>query len=166
MLRTRTIFVISALIAVASCSRKTLQAGSESKEALVQGFIAALTTGNQETVRQYLVRKQEYVEAIHPHTPEAKGVPGSDWWDTMIIRKRDILTSGLLEKFSGKTCSVEISGKEKGIEKHGPVTFYREIPVRIACGDKENFYSDETRYIFGIVVEKYGVWKLLNIFND
>ena len=84
----------------------------------------------------------------------------------MIIRRRDMLTSGLIAKFQGKTCSVSITGKEKKTEKHGPVTFYREIPVKIVCGDKDNLYTDETRYLFGIVVEKYGTFKLLNILND
>lgn len=84
----------------------------------------------------------------------------------MIIRRRDMLTTGLIEKYKGKTCSVEISGVDKKTEKFGPVTFHREIPVKIVCGDKDNLYTDETRYLFGIVVEKYGTFKLLNILND
>lgn len=157
--------ILSALI-VLQCRSQPLQGGAQSKEELVNGFVAALSQGNPETVRNYLVRKQEYVEAIHPHTPEAKGIAGEEMWNTMIIRRRDMLTSGLMRKFEGKTCSVSITGKEKKTEKHGPLTFYREIPVRVMCGDKENVYTDESRYMFGIVVEKYGVFKLLNILND
>jgi hypothetical protein len=158
--------LLFSVLVVASCRSKPLEGGARSKEELVRGFIAALTTGDNEKVRSFLVRKKEYAEAIHPHTPEAKGVEANTWWDTMIIRKRDLLTNGLIYKFKGKTCQVEITGKEKSSESHGPLTFYREIPVKIVCGDKENLYTDDTRYIFAIVVEKYGIWKLLNIFND
>jgi hypothetical protein len=159
------VIFLSALI-FAACRSNPFEGGTKSKEELVRNFTAALTQGNADTIRSYLIRKKEYVEGIHPYTPEAKGIVGEEWWNTMIIRRRDMLTNGLIEKFKGKTCSVEITGKEKKIEKFGPVTFYREIPVKIVCGDKDNLYTDDSRYMFGIVVEKYGVFKLLNILND
>jgi hypothetical protein len=159
------ILLLSALI-LTGCKSQPFSDGAQSKEELVRKFIAALATGNKDEVRKYLVRKKEYAKGIHPHTPEAKGSDGNTWWETMIIRKRDSLTGGLMAKFEGKTCTVAINGKEKQIETHGPVTFYREIPVKIVCGDKENIYTDDNRYIFGIVVEKYGVYKVLNIFHD
>jgi len=149
-----------------SCKSQPLQEGAHSKEELTSSFISALSTGEPALIRKYLVRKQEYIEAIHPFTPEAKGTEGGTLWDTMIIRKRDIITSFLVEKFKGKTCSVAITGKERKMERYGDVTFYRQIPVRIVCGDQENLYSDDSNTIFGVVVEKYGTWKVLNIFND
>lgn len=149
-----------------ACGTAKLQGGAASKEQLVNNFVVALSQGNADTVRSFLVRKKEFVEGIHPYTPEAKNVTGEYWWNEMLIKRRDLLTSGLLKKFSNKTCRAEITGKEKKVEKHGPVTFYRQIPVKILCGDKENLYGDENRSLFGIVVEKDGVYKVLNIFHD
>lgn len=151
---------------ITSCRGVALEQGAATKEALVKNFVAALSQGDHATVRRYLVRKKEFVEGIHPYTPEAKNIGGELWWNDMLIKKRDVMTTALMDKFAGKTCSVEISGQEKKTEKHGPVTFYRQIPVKIVCGDKDNLYTDEDKSIFGVVVEKNGVYKVLNIFND
>ena len=149
-----------------ACGGTKLQGGAASKEQLVNNFVVALGQGNADAVRSFLVRKKEFIDGIHPYTPEAKNVTGELWWSEMLITRRDLLTNGLLKKFGNKTCRAEIAGKEKKVEKHGPVTFYRQIPVKILCGDKENLYSDENRSLFGIVVEKDGVYKVLNIFHD
>lgn len=159
--------IILTLITICySCKSHPLLEGARSKEELISSFIKTLSTGDPALIRKYLVRRQEYIEAIHPVTPEAKGTDGGTLWETMIIRKRDIITSFLVEKFKGKTCSVAITGKERKMERYGDVTFYRQIPVRIVCGDQKNLYSDDSNTIFGVVVEKYGTWKVLNIFND
>lgn len=160
--KTIIIFLLSS--AIVGCGKK-LHEGESSKEKLIQGFISALSTGEAKEIRKYLIRKKEFVEAIHPHTPEAKGIDGETYWNTMIIERRDILTNGLVDKFRGKSCSVAANGNEHKKELHGPVTFYREVPVKIVCGDKDKIYTDENRRIFGIIVEKNGVYKVLNIFG-
>ncbi|MBX3722668.1 MAG: hypothetical protein KF713_12575 [Turneriella sp.] len=164
MIRRLSVLIILALFT--ECGGVALEQGAITKEALVKNFVAALSQGDHATVRQYLVRKKEFVEGIHPYTPEAKNIGGELWWNDMLVKKRDVMTTALMDKFAGKTCSVEISGKEKKVEKYGPITFYRQIPVRIVCGDRENLYTDEDKSIFGVVVEKNGIYKVLNIFND
>lgn len=161
------ITILIAAGAIITCGGPKLSGGAQSKEALVSGFVTALSQGNADTIRSFLVRKAEYVEAIHPHTPEAKNVSGEDWWNNAIIRRRDLLTTGLINKFAKQTCRTEITGKEKWMEKHGPVTFYREIPVKIICGENtQNRFEEDSNSVFGIVVEKNGVFKILNIFKS
>lgn len=164
--QSRFLKIILALGLLLNCQNKPFHGGATSKEVLVSSFIAALSQENTDLVRTYLIRKQEFVEDIHPYTPEAKNISGEEWWNTMIIRRRDALTTGLLHKFKGKTCSATITGPEKKKEHYGPIKFYRQIPIKIICGDNDNVYKDENNSIFGIVVEKGGVFKILNIFSD
>jgi hypothetical protein len=162
-MKIRTILLILVLLESA-CSRPLVD-GAPNLQTLVGGFINALCDQNHEVLRRYLVRKAEYVEIIHPETPEAKGVGGSEFWNLMIIKKRDILTNALLDKFKGKKCQTTISGDAASVEKHGSIKFYRELPVKIVCEDGKNLLIDENKKIFGIVVEKNGIFKILNIFG-
>lgn len=165
--KTLTASILFLVLAVSACKKSNpFDAGAESIEALVSGVTGAMAANDHDKLRSLMIRKHEYVNSIHPHTPEAKDMSGEDYWQTFIIRRRDALTGMHIDLLKGKSCKAVITGKESKRETHGPVVFYREIPVRIECTAGGKMQLSQNRGLFGIVVEKYGVYKLLNIFAD
>lgn len=160
-------FWFSLTLIMASCTKEVpLEKGTDSMEALVSGLTGAMAANDHDKIRGLMVQRAEYVAAIHAHTPEGKNVDGAEIWNALVARKRDLLTGKYIDQFKGKTCKTKVSGSEKKREKRGPVTFYRQVPVLIECKDKEKVYLDQNKELFGVVVEKNGVYKLLNIFTD
>lgn len=160
-------FGFSLILAFAACKKDyPFEMGAPNREALVSGVIDAMAANDHDKIRSLMIRKHEYVNAIHPYTPEGKGIGGEEYWQTFIIRKRDALTGAHIDLLKGKKCKGTLAGSESKREEHGSVVFYRELPVRIECTDKGKLYVTENRGLFGVVVEKNGIFKLLNIFSN
>jgi hypothetical protein len=157
-----------------ACSkdRKSFADGYDDKNKLIQDFTGAIMHNDREKVTKLLVHKNEYRELIHPYVPESNmkkgGMLADDFWDTLIIRRRDAAIDSYLRLFKNANCKLDEIGSTKDILKFpGSVTFYKQISITYSCLLKDGTRSVESdRGLLGVIAEKNKKYKVLNVFDD
>ena len=112
-------------------STPKLSGGFHSIEELAGHAIGALLGGDREKFMAALVTKQEFIQSIHPYTPEAKSLSGEDKWRIFTGTRRRAGISKKFHAFEEEQSKLEFEGigQPRTTLEYGDLKLHRRIPV-------------------------------------
>jgi len=149
---------------------KSFRVTYDKPETIAYILVPALIRNETATVNNLLITKREYIEKIHPHTPEAnqgKGsISGEDKWNIFTGLHRGnavLIKTSQYKDFADKKIVSITTEESNNILKYGPYKLHRKIMINIKFDDGTEHKDDE---LLGAVIEYKGRFALLNVFRD
>jgi hypothetical protein len=141
------------------------QNGEKSLPAIQTKVVNAILTRNIDYLIKILISEKEYIQYVHKFLPEGQGkspIRAKDAFRTFIVQERDNCIRIALRRYSNKGIRVEKIDPPQKMEKYGPITLYFFSPVTLLKKDgKEKLDKD----LLGLIIERDGQFKLMNVFR-
>lgn len=142
----------------------------DSLEELASAVVESVNNGDPRALERMVVDKKEFIEKVHPYTPEGKvkgGISGKDMFEIFIEKQREYAINRKSRDYRYRVVRIDEVGSPEKIIDTGQFKILRKVPVTLEVLDEDDrVIVIKDADLLGAVIKTDRSYRLLNMFYD